>query len=319
MAPSDAPVVLQVGQTMPELAESLRASYDVVTLPEQDPERSTVLAEHGPGVTVAAVSFGAPFGAELFEALPRLGAVANFGVGYDNIDLAEARRRGVVVSNTPDVLTDSVAELAVGLALDVLRRVSAADRYVRAGRWSSDGGYPLSRQLSGRRVGILGLGRIGLAIARRVEAFGCPVGYHSRNPVAGVNYEYAESPRDLAATSEVLVVVVPGTGGTHGIVDRSVLEALGADGVLVNVARGSVVDEEAMVDLLVDGRLGGAGLDVYADEPEVPEMLLALDSVVLTPHVGSATHEARTGMAGLVLDNVRSYLSVGTLVTPVAD
>jgi lactate dehydrogenase-like 2-hydroxyacid dehydrogenase len=309
--------VLLLGQALPSLEQALRSAYDVVALPDAGPERSAVLAEQGSQVRVAVTSFGVPLDRELMDALPQLGAVANFGVGYDNIDVAEATRRGIVVSNTPDVLNASVAELAVGLAIDVLRRVPAADRYVRAGRWEAGDPFPLGRQLSGRRVGILGLGRIGADVADRFTAFGCPVGYHSRNRVAAVDHEYFSSPVELATWSEVLVVVVPGTRQTVRLVDRQVLEALGPDGVLVNVARGSVVDEEALVDLLLDERLGGAGLDVYAAEPHVPETLLALDSVALLPHVGSATEEARGAMGRLVFDNVASFLSSGRLVTPV--
>ncbi len=313
----DTPTVLLLGPALPSLEQGLRSAYDVVALPEAEPDRSRVLAEHGPRVRVTVTSVGVPLGAELMEALPELGAVANFGVGYDNIDVAEASRRGVVVSNTPDVLNDSVAELAVGLAIDVLRRVPAADRYVRAGRWEAGERFGLARQLSGRRVGILGLGRIGRGVADRFAAFGCPIGYHSRNQVDGIDHHYLASPVELAAWSQVLVVVVPGTPQTVRLVDREVLEALGSDGVLVNVARGSVVDEEALVDLLLDERLGGAGLDVYASEPHVPDALLALDSVVLLPHVGSATDEARWAMGQLVLDNVSSFLDSGRLVTPV--
>jgi lactate dehydrogenase-like 2-hydroxyacid dehydrogenase len=188
---------------------------------------------------------------------------------------------------------------------------------VRAGRWELEGPFPLTRQLSGRRVGILGLGRIGQAIAERFTPFGCPVGYHSRRPVDGAPYDYFASPTALAEWAQVMVVVVPGTPQTAGLVDREVLEALGEDGVLVNVARGSVVDQQALVDLLLDGRLGGAGLDVFAAEPHVPEELLALDSVVLQPHVASGTVETRTAMARLVLDNVGRGLRGEPLVTPV--
>jgi lactate dehydrogenase-like 2-hydroxyacid dehydrogenase len=309
--------VLQVGPAHPLLARSLASAYDVVVLPPSDPDRSAVLAEHGPRVRVVVTSYGTPVDAALMAALPRLGAVAGFGVGFDNVDVEEAGRRGVLVSNTPGVLTDSVAEVAVGLAIDVLRRLPAADRYVRAGRWVADGAFPLTRQLSGRRVGILGLGRIGRAVADRLAAFGCPVAYSSRRPVEGSGYEYVASPVALAERSDILVVAVPGTASTAGLVDRGVLEALGPDGVLVNVARGSVVDEQALVDLLLDGRLGGAGLDVFDDEPHVPEALLALDSVVLLPHLASGTEEARSAMARLVLDNVASFLAHGRMVTPV--
>ncbi len=192
--PLDAPTVLLLGQPLPSLEEGLRSAYDVVALPDTEPDRSRVLAEHGPRVRVAVTSVGVPLDGELMDALPRLGAVANFGVGYDNIDVAAASRRGVGVSNTPDVLNDSVAELTVGLAIDVLRRVPAGDRYVRAGRWEAGDPWPLGRQLSGRRVGVLGLGRIGRAVADRFVAFGCTVGYHSRNRGEGAPTETWERP-----------------------------------------------------------------------------------------------------------------------------
>ncbi len=311
------PTVLQVGPLNPTVAESLRAAYDVVVLPAERGAREEVLAAQGPRVRAAAVAFAAPFDRGLIEALPNLGAIAHFGVGYDNIDLDTATEHGVLVANTPDVLTEAVAEVAIGLALDVLHRLSAADRYVRSGRWVAEGTYPLARQLAGRSVGVLGLGRIGRAIAERCTAFGCTVRYHNRRPLDRVGYEYAESPQALAAASDILHVVVPGGGSTDGLVDRGVLEALGPEGVLINVARGTVVDEDALVEMLVDGRLGGAGLDVYTHEPQVPEALMALDSVVLLPHVGSATEETRAAMARLMLDNIRTFLEEGRVLTPV--
>lgn len=314
-----APGVLLVGATLPSLAASLRDTYDVVELPEDPGARRHLLATRGARVQAAVVSFGERFDETLFAALPNLKIVANFGVGYDNVDVAAARRRGVQVSNTPDVLTASVAEVTVGLVLDVLHRLSAADRFVRAGRWPLDGSFPLTHQLSTCRVGILGLGRIGTEVARRLEPFGCALSYHSRAPVDGVDLAYAASPGDLAADVDVLVVCVPGGAATDGLVDRAILERLGPEGVLVNVSRGSVVDEEALVDLLLEGELAGAGLDVYAEEPHVPEALTALDQVVLLPHVGSATEETREAMGRLVLDNVRGYLERGRLVTPVPE
>ena len=299
---------------LPSLAERLDATYGAVELPA-DAER--FLAEQGSGVRVLVVSFGQPVDAELLDALPDLGAVVNFGVGYDNIDVAAARGRGVVVSNTPDVLDDSVAELTVGLLIDVLRGLSAGDRYVRAGRWEEDAPVPLGRQLAGRRVGILGMGRIGAAVARRLEPFGCSIGYHNRRPVESSAYPYHDSAVSLAAASDALIVLAPATPETHHLVDAGVLAALGPEGVLVNVARGSLVDESALLAGLEAGTFAGAGLDVYADEPRVPQELWERDDVVLLPHVGSATREAREGMAQLVLDNVEEFLRSGSLVTPV--
>ena len=223
------------------------------------------------------------------SALPNLGAVVNFGVGYDTTDVDAAAARGVAVSNTPDVLTDCVADTAVGLMIDVMRQFSASDRYVRAGRWPVEGMYPLTRQVSNTRVGIIGLGRIGSAIAKRLSAFGCTISYHNRNQVADSAYEYVSSPEELARGVDVLIVAAAGGSGTRKLVSREVIDALGADGYLVNIARGSVVDEEALVEALTNGRLAGAGLDVFADEPQVPEALLTMDNVVVLPHVGSGT------------------------------
>jgi lactate dehydrogenase-like 2-hydroxyacid dehydrogenase len=308
-------VVLRVGRMLPSLAERLDTTYGAVELPPDDAD--AFLADRGPGTRVLVVSFGHPVDAALLDALPDLGAVVNFGVGYDNVDVAAARERGVVVSNTPDVLNDSVAEITVGLLLDVLRGLSAGDRYVRAGRWEADAPVPLGRQLAGRRVGILGMGRIGQAVARRLEPFGCSISYHNRSRIDSSPYDYHGSAESLATASDALVVLAPATPETRHLVDARVLEALGADGVLVNVARGSLVDEHALLEALRAGTIAGAGLDVYADEPRVPRELWERDDVVLLPHVGSATSEAREAMARLVLDNVESFLGSGSLVTPV--
>ncbi|MBI4901232.1 MAG: 2-hydroxyacid dehydrogenase [Actinobacteria bacterium] len=268
------------------------------------------------GIEVAVVGGGAPAGATEMDALPDLGAIVNFGVGYDNVDLAEASRRGIVVSNTPDVLTDAVADLAVFLVVDVLRGLTAADRFVRSGAWAAGEKFPLTRDVRGAVVGILGLGRIGTAAAERLESCGAEVHYHSRNP-KDVAWTYHASTVGLATASDVLVVLTPGGAGTEGLVDAAVLDALGPDGYLVNVARGSVVDEDALVAALEEGRVAGAGLDVFADEPHVPDALLARDDVVLLPHVGSATTQTREAMGRVVLDNVDAFLERGELVTRV--
>lgn len=311
--------VLQVGTLKPSLVETLATTYDAPVIPSDPTERSQFLVERGAEVTVVVTSGRFGVDAELMAALPALGAVVNFGVGYDTTDIEQARRRGVQVSNTPDVLNDCVADTALGLTLDVLRGLSAADRFVRDGEWPAAGTFPLARRLSGKRVGILGLGRIGRAIAHRFEAFDCPISYHSRRQVPGVEYPYVASPAELAASVDVLVVATAGGAGTVGLVDRATLEALGPDGYLINISRGSVVEEGALVDLLVSGGLAGAGLDVFDREPQVPAALLGLDNVVLTPHLGSGTIETRQAMENLTLDNLRSYLDRGTLVTPVPE
>lgn len=310
--------VLQVGPLKPSLAQTLRTSYDSLVLPEPG-QHSEFLQAYGDGVVAAVTSGRMGVDAELMKALPRLGAVVNFGVGYDTTDMAEARDRGVLVSNTPDVLTDCVADTALGLTLDVMRGLSEADRYVRAGRWPSEGMFPLMRRVSGSRIGILGLGRIGRAIAVRFEAFGCSISYHSRREIPEVTYAYASTPTELAARVDVLVVATSGGPSTTGLVDREVLTALGQEGYLVNIARGSVVDEEALVAMLVAREIGGAGLDVFANEPAVPDALTALDNVVLLPHLASGTVETRAAMEQLALDNLDRFLAHGDLLTPVPE
>jgi lactate dehydrogenase-like 2-hydroxyacid dehydrogenase len=254
---------------------------------------------------------------EHLDRLPALRAIVNFGVGYDRTDVAEAARRGIVVANTPDVLTDCVADTAVGLVIDVMRGLSAADRFVRRGEWAAGRVPDLARRVTGARIGILGLGRIGLAIARRLAAFEATISYHNRRRREDVDYTYAASPRELAAGCDVLVVAAAGGQESRGLVDADVLDGLGPEGFLVNVARGSVVDEDALLAALGGGRLAGAALDVFADEPHVPAALLARDDVVLLPHLGSATVETRAAMTELALANVARFLDDGTLLTPV--
>ncbi len=309
--------ILQVGALKPSLAETLRTTYDAIVLPDDD--RADFLVAHADDVVLAVTSGRAGVDGALMSVLPRLRAVVNFGVGYDTTDIETAVRLGIVVSNTPDVLTDCVADTALGLTLDVMRGLSAADRFVRNGLWPTEDGYPLMRQVSGARVGILGLGRIGRAIATRFEAFGCSVSYHSRNRVEGVPYTYADTAISLAASVDVLVVATSGGPSSTHLVDHEVLTALGQQGYLVNIARGSVVDQQALVEILEAGQLAGAGLDVFADEPHVPRALMSLDNVVLLPHVGSATVQTRAAMERLTLDNVRGYLERGQLVTPVPE
>lgn len=308
--------VLQVGPLKPSLEESLAVDHDALTLPA-DGTRAGFLAEHGETVTAVVTSGRTGVDAALMAALPNLGAIVHFGVGYDTTDVEVAEQRGIGVSNTPDVLTDCVADTALGLLIDTLRGFSAADRYVRAGRWSREGNVPLSRKVSGARVGIIGLGRIGSAIADRLVGFDCDIAYHNRNEIPDSRYRYSASPVELAASVDVLVVAAAGGTGTRHLVDRKVLEALGPDGYLINVARGSVIDEVALVELLASGGLAGAGLDVFADEPNVPPALFDLDNVVLLPHVGSGTTATRAAMEALTLTNLTEYLRAGTLTTPV--
>ncbi len=276
------------------------------------------LASVGPRIRGMAVStLAGRVDAASFDALPALEIVANFGVGYDNIDAAAAAARGIVVTNTPGVLDEEVADLTIGLLLATLRRIPQADRYVRDGHWP-DGPFPLSPTLRGRRIGLLGLGAIGKAVARRLEGFGVAIAYHGRTRQVGVAHDYHDSPVALAAACDVLIAIVPGGAATRHLVDAAVLAALGAEGVFINVARGSVVDQAALVAALRDGIIGGAGLDVFADEPNVPEELRAMPQVVLLPHIGSASRDTRAAMGQLVVDNLTSWFDGDGAVSPVS-
>jgi lactate dehydrogenase-like 2-hydroxyacid dehydrogenase len=256
----------------------------------------------------------------LLDRLPKLEIIANFGVGYDGIDLKGCAERGILVTNTPDVLTEEVADTALGLLLMTVRELSAAERHLRAGNWSREGNYRLTpATLRDRTVGIAGLGRIGLAIARRLDAMKVPVVYHARHERRGLPYRYYADLRAMAEAVDTLVVVLPGTPQTKGIVNADLLRALGSDGILINIGRGSVVDEEALIEALRAGVIRAAGLDVFVEEPHVPEALLALDNVVLLPHVGSASVFTRDAMGQLVVDNLTSWFEAGKPLTPVPE
>ncbi|HSA41616.1 MAG TPA: 2-hydroxyacid dehydrogenase [Mycobacterium sp.] len=312
--------VLQVGPLPPMLERALQNDHAAHRLPDDPGAVETFLAEHAEEVRVlvtAGVAGVRGIDADLIAALPGLAAIAHCAVGYDNTDLHAAAARGIAVSNTPDVLTDCVADAAVGLMIDLLRGFSAADRYVRAGRWATAGPFPLTQRVSGARVGILGLGRIGTAIADRLRAFDCTISYHNRHPVPGSAHRYLPSPIALARAVDVLIVAAPGGAATHHLVDAAVLAALGPHGYLVNIARGSLIDEGALIRALRDGGIAGAGLDVFADEPNVPAELRSLDNAVLLPHLASATEQTRAAMSELTLRNVTSFLATGTLITPV--
>ena len=254
----------------------------------------------------------------VLESLPKLEIVANFGVGYDGIDLEAAAERGVIVTNTPDVLTEEVADTTLGLLLMTVRELSAAERYLRAGKWTH-APYPLTGTLRDRTVGIAGLGRIGRAIARRLDAMQVPVVYHSRHAVPDVAYRYYADLRQMAADVDTLIVVLPGTAATRNLVNAEVLKALGADGILINIGRGIVVDEPALIAALKAGTIRAAGLDVFANEPHVPPELMTMDNVVLLPHVGSASLHTRDAMGQLVVDNLRNWFEKGAPLTAVPE
>ena len=308
------PEIVMVGPMMPHVMAALDQDFRVHRLWEA-PDPGALLAGAAAARGIATTGDrGAD--AALMDALPKLEIVACYGVGVDAIDLAHAADRRVIVTNTPDVLTDDVANLAVGLMLDVTRGISAADRFMRRGDWLK-GPMPLSQSLVGWRVGILGLGRIGLAIARRAEALGCWICYHGRRRREELSYSYYEDLTAMARDCRLLVISCPGGEATRRLVGAEVLEALGPEGVQVNIARGTVVDEPALVRALEQGRLGGAGLDVFEDEPRVPEALLAMENVVLQPHLGSATAETRRAMGNLVVENLRAHFNGEPAPTPV--
>lgn len=310
--------VLVNGPIMPYVAEKLEARYSVTHLADQPDPQAFLAAE---GARFRAVASG-PRGISgaTMASMPNLQIVASFGVGYDSVDVAAAAERGVIVTNTPGVLDDEVADTALALVLMTMRELNRAERYVREGRWTKEGPYPLTAgSLKGSVLGILGLGRIGKAIAARAEACGMEIHYHGRNRQAGVAYPYHPTVTDLAAASDVLMVVAPGGAETHHLVDAGVLKALGPTGTLVNIGRGSVVDEAALVEALANGTIRAAGLDVFEHEPKVPQELIDAPNTVLLPHVGSASVATREAMAQLVVDNIVSWLEEGQALTPVPE
>lgn len=299
--------MVMVARLSAGLGEELAARYGAVDgIARANPARVRVLVTSG----------GVGADRALIEQLPALGLIAVFGVGLDRVDLPAARARGIAVTHTPDVLTDDVADLAVGLLYAAARQIPANDRFVRSGAWAAGGHAPFGRRVTGRRIGIVGLGRIGRAIARRLEPVAGMLAYHNRRPVAGAPYRYHPSAEALAATCDTLVVAASTVAGEPPLVTAGVLEALGPDGILINVARGGAVDEEALAAALAEGRLLAAGLDVFAREPEVHPALLASERAVLQPHMGSATPETRAAMAELVLANIAAWEQGAPLPSP---
>jgi lactate dehydrogenase-like 2-hydroxyacid dehydrogenase len=308
------PRILQTGSLSPYFDAAIAESFEVYPLWKQD-DPAGYLARHGRAIEGVATS--APIGAttELIEALPALKVISCRGIGFDRIDLDRARQRGIQVSGTPDVLTDCTADLAVGLLIDLARDISASDRFVRAGRWRT-GKYRLTTHVSGKRLGIVGLGKIGRAVAQRTAGFAMEVRYTNRKPAEGIPLRYEPTLEGLARWADFLLVAVPGGPATRHLISSSVLEALGPEGFLINISRGTVVDQDALVAALTKGTVAGAGLDVFADEPTVPEALLRLDNVVLTPHIGSGTVETRKAMEDLVLANLEAFFKSGKVLTP---
>ena len=303
------------------MADALLAAGRLFTVHQlvEASDRDAFLEQVGPRVRGLARGGDAPLDRAFIDRLPSLEIIASFGVGYDGIDVVAAAARGIVVTNTPDVLTEETADTALGLLLMTVRELSAAERHLRAGKWVTDGPYPLTASLRDRTVGIVGLGRIGMALARRLDAMRVPVVYHTRRQRTDAPYRYYADLRQMATDVDVLLVVVPSTPATHRMIDAGVFSALGPNGIFVNVGRGTVVDEPALITALRDGTIRAAGLDVFSREPYVPAELIALPNAVLLPHVGSASVHTRRAMGQLVVDNLRSWFEEGRPLTPVPE
>ena len=310
--------ILLFQQMIPLVERKLDTNFTVHRLYEADDE-AAFLARIGAQIRGISM-FGKPIDASVLKAFPNLEIIASYGVGYDNIDAAACAAHGVMVTNTPDVLTDEVADVALGLLLMTVRELSSAERWLRAGKWEGTGPYPLTRTtLQGRTLGIFGLGRIGKAIAKRAESFGLKICYCGRTRQPDVPYPYFATLTELAEACDTLMIAAPGGAGTHHAVNGEVLRALGPDGLLINIGRGSSVDENALIAALEAGTILGAGLDVFEDEPNVPQPLKELDRVVLLPHVASASQATRDAMGQLVVDNLISWFETGKPLTPVAE
>ena len=301
------PDIIFTGKGHAGTQATLEAEFAVHKLFESN-DKEKFLKERADRVRGIA-SFGhLPVDGELMDALPKLEIVANFGVGVDQINLDDAKARNIIVTNTPDVLNECVADTAIALVLNALRKLPQSEVYLRAGNWAAKGPYPLTTSLGGKIMGILGLGRIGEAVARRAMACGMTIRYHNRRK-KDVAYPYDPDPVTLAKNSDVLMIVTPGGAETRNLVNARVLDALGAQGYLVNIARGSVVDEPVLLKYLQEKKIAGAGLDVFADEPRVPPAFFTLDNAVLFPHVASATAETRKAMGDLQIENLRLHFA----------
>jgi lactate dehydrogenase-like 2-hydroxyacid dehydrogenase len=316
---SEKPDVLLMGPPKPTIVNGLAPLFNVHRLADAK-DRDALIAGLADRLRYIAVSYSNQKVDEaLMSRLPQLEIVASFGVGYDHMDPKWAAAHGIILTNTPDVLNEEVADTALGLLLCTVREFPRAERHVRAGKWTA-GNYRLSpATLRDRTVGIVGMGRIGKAIARRLEAFGVPIVYHTRNPQPDLSYRHYPRLVDMARDVDTLMVIVPGGAGTRNLINAEVLEALGPNGILINMARGTVVDEPALIRALKDKKIFAAGLDVYLKEPEVPRELIEMEQVVLFPHVGSASEWTRTKMDQLVVDNLAAWIAGKGPLTPVAE
>lgn len=313
---AEKPVILIPGKIHPRVLERLTPVFEILQTPAGQPvDLSAADAARVRGIAVAG-----SVSATLMEKLPNLQVIANFGVGYDGVDVTAAAKRGVIVTNTPDVLDDEVADTTIALLLNTLRQFYAAESYLRAGRWEKEGAFPLTPlSLRGRHVGLYGLGRIGGEIASRLEPFKIKISYHTRNPKPGVSYGYQPSLKALAEAVDTLICIVPKTEQTHKAINADILKALGPNGVLINVGRGWSVDDAALITALKDGTIAAAGLDVFYDEPRVPKDYLDLPNMSLLPHVASASVHTRNAMADLVADNLIGWFDNGVVKTPVPE
>jgi len=310
--------LLQTGSIPPFIEPQFDEHFTVHKL-HKAPDPKAFLREVAPRIRGVATFGAIPIDAEFMQKLPKLEIVANMGVGYDSVDARWAGEHGIVVTNTPGVLDDEVADTTIALLLNTLRQLPQSERYLRAGKWPEKN-FPLTGStLRNRTIGIIGMGRIGQAIAKRLEAFGRPIVYHSRNPAEGVSYRHYPDLVAMARDVDTLIAIVPGGPATKNMINRQVLEALGPDGVLINVARGSVCDEQALIEALRSKKILSAGLDVFADEPRVPKELIDMDHVVLFPHVASASIETRRAMGQLVVDNLRAWAAGKPPITPVPE
>jgi hydroxypyruvate reductase len=306
--------VLVTGNMYGPTLAKLDESYTTHKL-YQAKDRDALLDSVADRITAVASSNSGGIDAATIARLPKLKVISHFGVGYDSVDVNAAKARKIAITNTPDVLTEEVADLAMALLLATVRRVPQGDRYVREGKWLK-GSMALTESVQGRTLGVIGAGRIGQAIARRALAFNMKVAYQGPNK-KDLPYPYFADPIALARETGMLMVACPGGEATRGLVSRAVIEALGPKGFIVNISRGSVVDEPALIDALREGRIAGAGLDVFADEPRVPEAFMSMENVVLQPHVASATHKTRAAMGQLVIDNLAAHFAGKPLVTPI--
>jgi len=310
--------ILMTAPMMPIVIEALDKAFTLHRLWEQS-DQEAFLRDIGPRIRgIATSTLYGRLEASLLDRLPKAEIISSFGVGYDNVDAVEAGKRGIVVTNTPGVLDDEVADLAIGLLLATLRNIPQADRYLREGKWLK-APFPLSATLREKKVGIVGLGRIGKAIARRLAGFDVRIAYHGRTQQDDVAFTYHPTIVGLAEASDILIVITPGGASTKHLINAEVLKALGANGVLINVARGSVVDEQALIQALKSGTILSAGLDVYDDEPRVPQELIDLEHVVLLPHIASGSVHTRNAMGKLVADNLISWFDGNGPLTPVAE